>query len=208
MTIYTLVLGEFETNCYLIVNEETNELIVADPADGADVIIHKIEENHWIPKAVFLTHGHWDHFLAAKEVAAHFEIPIVSSEDEKDILGDPKLNLTFRHYPGPETIIPDRTVKEGDEIEYAGMKAVVLHTPGHTKGSCCYYFQSENALIAGDTMFRDSYGRTDLPTGSMGSMYHSLKRLCTELPAETRAYPGHGPATTIGYESGAYDFRR
>ena len=208
MKIYSIEIGEIGTNCYFIVNEETNELIIVDPADSAELIIDKVKELGAVPKAAFLTHGHWDHFLAANAVAKHFGIPIVSSEAEKEVLGDPQLNLTSRHEPGPETVVPDIAAVEGDEIEAAGLKAILLETPGHTKGSCCYYFKEENVLIAGDTMFRNGYGRTDLPTGNMGQLYRSIKRLCTELPEETAVYPGHGPSTTIGYEKASYDFRR
>lgn len=207
MKVLTLVLGEIETNCYILYDEETKKAVVADPADDADVIIDRIGKDGLTPEAVLLTHGHWDHFLAAKKVAGHFGIPIVSAEEEKELLGDPYKNLTVNHFPGPESIIPDVAVKEGDEIDFGGMKAVVLLTPGHTKGSCCYYYKDDNVLISGDTMFRDGYGRTDLPTGSMGALYKSMKRLCTELPDDLLVFPGHGPSTTIGREKRSYDFR-
>ncbi len=208
MKIITLVLGEIETNCYLLINEETKEAIIADPADEASEIIKRVETEGALPKAVFLTHGHWDHFLAAREVAAHSEIPIVACGEERAVLGDPSLNLTFRHYPGPETIVPDQTYSEGDTFSFAGFDITLIHTPGHTAGSCCYYFKEENVLIAGDTMFRCGYGRTDLPTGNMGKLYRSIKRLCTEFPDETKVFCGHGPATSIGFEKTAYDFSR
>ena len=208
MKIITLVVGEIETNCYLLINEDTKEAVIVDPADNAGMIIKTAGKEECTPKAVFLTHGHWDHFLAVKEVASHFNIPVVCEEDEAEVLGDPMLNLTSRHEPGPETIIPDITVKDLEEIQFAGFTFQVLHTAGHTKGSCCYYLKDENVLIAGDTMFRNGYGRVDLPTGNTRCLYNSLKRLCTGLPEDTAVYPGHGPYTTIGYERMAYDFSR
>ena len=207
MQINTLVLGEIGTNCYILYDETTKGAVIVDPADSADLIFENVEKSGVKPEAVLLTHGHWDHCFAAKKVAEHYNIPIVSEEDEKEVLADPEKNLTVNHEPGPEVIVPDITVKEGDEITFGGMKAEVLHTPGHTKGSCCYFYRENGVLIAGDTMFCNGYGRTDLPTGSMAALYRSMKRLCTELPDETIVYPGHGPATSIGYEKRAYDFK-
>lgn len=193
------VFGMVQTNCYFICNTENMETVIVDPADNYKGIVSRIEEKGYIPKAVFLTHGHFDHILAAKEICRKYGIKCYGQIEEADIVTDANLNLSTS-FMGPFVMELDETLADGRIISVGGMDFKVLHTPGHTKGSCCYYIEKENILISGDTLFNQSVGRTDFPTGSMATLLKSIKEKLFVLPDETEVYPGHGDATTIGYE--------
>lgn len=197
--LYGLVVGLYDTNCYFIENEDTHELVIVDPGGDAGRLADLIRRNDAEPVAFLLTHGHFDHILAVNELKALYpKVPVVASSRER-MLGDPAINSTPLGDPG-YTVRPDVTVDEGDLLRYAGFTFKVLATPGHTEGSVCYYMENEKLLIAGDTLFFGSYGRTDLPTGSDEEMFESRKRLYFNLPPETAVLPGHGRTTTIGQE--------
>ena len=200
MKIQNVCAGELGTNCYLLQNTDTNEMIIVDPADEAAKIAGRIESMNGIPKAIYLTHGHFDHIGAAKELSEKYDIPIVAYESEKELLHDPRKNLSDGMGWNPISLEASELVKDGDILEYAGMTCKIIHTPGHTVGGCCFYFADDKVLICGDTLFAGSCGRTDFPTSSFEDMKNSLKRLMEELPEDTNAYPGHGVPTTIGYE--------
>ncbi len=200
MKIDFLVLGIVETNVYFLQNEETKEMLIVDPADNAAAIFQKVDEMGGIPQAILLTHGHFDHILAAKEVAKKYLVPIVAYETEKALLEDPELNRSILPGREPYGLTPDILVKDGEEPKISGFKFRIIHTPGHTAGSCCYYFYEDEILISGDTLFYASCGRTDLPTGSYKDIQKSLRRLMSELPENTLVYPGHDRKTLIGYE--------
>ena len=119
---------------------------------------------------------------------------------EEELLGDPRLNLSIISGMGQVSVKPDILVDDNDEPEISGFKFRVLLTPGHTSGSCCYYFYEDKILISGDTLFYGSCGRTDFPTSSAAEMGRSLKRLVTELPEDVKVYPGHDSETSIGFE--------
>ena len=200
MKVYNLCLGVVMTNVYFLLNEETKDLLIADPADNAEAIYGMVDKLEGTPRAVLLTHGHFDHILAAGDVAEKYGIPIVAYETEKPLLEEPDLNLSTRPGRAPYKVSPNILVKDGDEPEFPGFKFRVIHTPGHTAGSCCYYFYEDKVLISGDTLFYASCGRTDFPTSSSADMRNSLRRLVTELPEDTAVYPGHDCATSIGFE--------
>ena len=124
---------------------------------------------------------------------------IYASAKEEEILANPELNMSAE-MGKPYSVKPDVWVKEGDIITVGSMSCRVLETPGHTKGSICFYFENDGILISGDTMFCESYGRTDFYSGNAKEMKESLNRLMEELPEETKVYPGHGDFTTIGHE--------
>ena len=195
MRIEHLVAGIIQTNVYLVMNEETKELIIIDPADDAKGIAEKITEMEGVPVAIFLTHGHFDHRLAANALKEKYSVPVVACGLEKEVLALPPLWGVQA-----EDIDIDTEVSDNETINYAGFEIKVLHTPGHTVGSVCYYFPNEGALFSGDTLFRLSCGRTDLPTGSPKDMMKSIQRLLTSLPAETDVYPGHEGFTKIEIE--------
>ena len=201
MRIQNLVLGMVATNCYFLLNADTKEMILVDPADEAEAIEEKVNAMGGRPVAVLLTHGHFDHIGAALQIARAFTIPIYASETEDGMLADTSLNLTA-HFTGHSlSFHADRLVHDGDELELLGYKWKVIATPGHTAGSVCYYLPEEEVLLSGDTLFQDSYGRTDLPTGSSRALVDSVLRKLFILPGDTMVYPGHGEPTTIGYEA-------
>ncbi len=180
--IKTLVVGMVGTNCYLVYDHETKRAAVIDPGDGAGQIANMAISLGLKPEAILLTHGHFDHIMAAKD------------------LTDGRKSLVAGYFREPYTITPDVTVKEGDELSIAGFTWKVFETPGHTIGSCCYYIEKESVLFSGDTLFAGSYGRIDFPTGSGRQIAESVRRLLSTLPDDTMVYPGHMDTTTIGFE--------
>lgn len=197
--IEQLVLGMVGTNTWLIKNKESNELLIIDPADESARIEEKIDRMGGIPVAVLLTHGHFDHMLAADDLRDEYGIPIIACAAEQQVLTDSIKNLSRKL--GKCTCPAGRSVDlRWKKLELAGFSIEVFHTPGHTAGSCCYYLPEEEILFSGDTLFAQSVGRTDFPTGSGTDMQASVKRLLKELPETTRVCPGHNEETTIGYE--------
>ena len=200
MRVKTCVLGAVSTNCYLVYNESTKKAVIVDPADNAQFILNKCNELGITPEAILLTHGHFDHIMAAEDVRRSFHIKIYASETEDAMLSDSGLNLSGGWAGKQTSFHADVLLKDGDELELIGFRWKVIETPGHTTGSVCYYVPEEEVVFSGDTMFCESYGRTDLPTGSSSQMVSSLLDKVFALPDDTMAYPGHGDTTTIGYE--------
>ena len=199
MEVQSMVLGMVRTNVYLIKNRETGELLIVDPADSPDRISRKIGEMAGRPAAILLTHGHFDHIGACEALRTKYGIGVYAEEHEKEVLESSSENLSAS-WDAPVTAEADHYVKDGDVLTLAGFEIHVYHTPGHTVGSCCYYFPKEKALFSGDTLFCESYGRTDLPTGSGRDMEESVRRLLREIPPETAVYTGHEMFTTIARE--------
>lgn len=193
------ILGMVSTNCYFLKNKETGELLIVDPADAPERIFQKVQEMDAKPAGILLTHGHYDHILAAEAVKKEYDIKIYACQKEAELLADPTWNLSS--YSGKSCAIkPDVQLTDLDVFEAAGFSIQMIHTPGHTPGSCCYYLKDEGVLFSGDTLFYGSVGRTDFPGGSTGQIVRSLHRLTDSLPEETEVYPGHDVSTTIGYE--------
>jgi hydroxyacylglutathione hydrolase len=199
MKIYSYPLGMIYTNCYIVTNEDTKEGLIIDPSDQAADIKARIQELEITPVAILLTHGHFDHIMAAKDLKETYHIPVLAGEKEKAMLEDYNLNGTLsvgRNY----TLSADRLLKDGEELTLGGLKIKVIHTPGHTAGSVCYYFEKEKVLLSGDTLFLESVGRTDMPTGNTHDLLESLNRKLMLLPDDVIVYPGHGDKTAIGHE--------
>ncbi|MBQ0025862.1 MAG: MBL fold metallo-hydrolase [Lachnospiraceae bacterium] len=199
LSVQYRVLGLLNTNTYFLINQETKEGIVVDPADCADYIMRQFELREYTMKAIFLTHGHFDHIYAVNDLRDAAGVPVYAYADEERLLGDSYFNRSSVWAEGM-TVKPDILVHDREHLQVAGFDIEVIHTPGHTAGSCCYYFAEDSVLIAGDTLFYESYGRTDLSTGSQDEMLHSLTEKLFLLPPETEVYPGHGDATTIEHE--------
>ncbi len=194
-----MVLGMCQTNCYFLYREDSRECIVVDPADHGANIYKALTDNGFQVSGIFLTHGHFDHIWGAKELKEFSGAKLYALEAEKELLTDARKNVSSqvgRAY----TVDADDYLKDGEEITLADMTFQVIATPGHTAGGCCYYFEEAGFLVSGDTLFAESVGRTDLPTGSMGTLVRSVKEKLFVLPEETKVYPGHGDSTTIGHE--------
>lgn len=199
MKIKTRIYGVVNTNCYFITNEETRETVIIDPPDKGNEIIDFLEEGQLIPVAILLTHGHFDHIMAVNDLKNRYEIPAYLSECERELISNATMNAAAMAGFN-ETLEPDIFLSDGEVLILAGYKITVIHTPGHTIGSSCYYIEEENVLFSGDTLFFETIGRTDLATGSMEMIYNSIKNKLFVLPEETKVYPGHGKSTSIQYE--------
>ena len=197
--IKSMTLGMVATNCYLIINKETKEALLIDPADNVLRISNVIEENVCTLKAILLTHGHFDHIMALNELKKRYNVPVYAHEEEEDVLKQSSLNMSGM-IGQIYTTQADIYVKDGEHLKLAGLDIIVLHTPGHTKGGVCYYLPEEKVLMSGDTLFHCSIGRTDFPTGSMSQLVRSVKEQLFVLPDDVQVYPGHDSVTSIGYE--------
>lgn len=194
-----MTIGNVQTNCYFVYDEvEKKALLFDPPTDGAGIEAalkkHDIEV-----AAIFLTHGHFDHIMGVNELRDLAGCKVYASKYEENLLASADLNVSNeigRSY----TVKADVLLEDGQEVEVCGIKVKMISTPGHTEGSCCYYLEQEGFLIAGDTLFAGSCGRTDLPTGSMGMIERSIKEKLMCLPDEVKLYPGHGEESTIGHE--------
>lgn len=200
MRIKTMMLGPIQTNCYLVYHETTKKGIIIDPADWATAIVQECRENGVEPEAILLTHGHGDHILAADGLRQEWKIPVIASETERELLADPSLNLSLALGMPRTSLKADREVRDGEVVEAAGFHFQVIATPGHTKGSVCYLEKEEKVLFSGDTLFEQSLGRTDFPTGSAKEIVESITGKLFALPDDTMVYPGHGDPTVIGRE--------
>ena len=200
MTVERFLVGMIGTNCYLAMNSDTKEAIVIDPGDNADVLIEYVEKNNCRPVAVLLTHGHFDHCMAAKELSEYYKIPVYVHEEDKETMEKPSWNGS--DMIGRQLIFHADNFFHGekDQISLAGFDIDVFHTPGHTPGGVCFYVAEEGILFSGDTLFCESIGRTDFPKGSMAQIVRSIKGQLLQLPDDTKVLPGHGEYTTIGDE--------
>ena len=199
LKIGRLMLGIVQTNCYFVYREGTSDVIFFDPADKGDYIYETLKDKDLHVKGILLTHGHFDHIWGCNKLRELSGAPIYAYEEEKVLCEDAVVNVS-EQVGRPYTVIPDRYLKDGEEITIADMTCKLIATPGHTVGSCCYYFEEAGILIAGDTLFEESVGRTDLATGSAGTLVRSIKDKLFTLPDDTKVYPGHGDITTIGHE--------
>ena len=200
MKIHTLVLGMVQTNVYVLIQEESREAVLFDPGDVPERICDYLNQNQLEAKAVCLTHGHFDHILAVPELQKKLSVPVYASAREENLLSSGELNESLAACRREVTVKPDRMLKDGEVFEAAGFQIMMIDTPGHTEGSCCYYLKEEKVLFSGDTLFEGSVGRTDLHTGSMNELMRSIKEKLSPLPDDTEVYPGHGGMTTIGDE--------
>lgn len=210
LKIGRMVLGSCGTNTYFLYREGDRRTIVVDPADQGTKIYAGLFKNDLKVEGILLTHGHFDHILgvSALKGAVNREraekglepIQVYALEQEKEILCDAGKNLSGMWGGDPVTLTADEYLRDGEERTVADMTFQVIATPGHTAGGCCYYFREDNLLISGDTLFQESVGRTDFPTGSMSILVRSIREKLFCLPDETRVFPGHGGSTSIGFE--------
>ncbi len=196
MQVNVLPVGMLQTNCYIL-SAADNTAVIVDPGDEAQRIIRFVKGRNLSVKAIWLTHGHFDHVEAVLPLKEAFSCPVIACKAEQELLFDPMLNLSG-HFNGRRvSLTADVYYVDGDTFSFDEQTVTVLHTPGHTSGSCCYLVG--NMLFSGDTLFQCSIGRTDFPTGDVGAMQMSLARLAA-LEGNPVVYAGHGPATTLQAE--------
>lgn len=199
LKIGKLTMGVCQTNCYFVYEEGKTEVLFFDPADHGDYIYEALKEKGFSVGAILLTHGHFDHIWGVSRLKEMSGAKVYAYEGEKELCGDAGLNVSA-HAGRSCSIVPDVLFKDGEEFELSGIKGKVIATPGHTEGSCCYYFEKDKILLSGDTLFQESVGRTDFPTGSMSRLIRSIREKLMVLEDDVKVYPGHGASTTIGYE--------
>lgn len=197
MKIERYILGELQTNCYLLIDEENNCLIV-DPADDGSFILEAIQRKRLKPQAILVTHGHFDHLLAVGEVQKSVNIPLYISK--KDLFLIEQIEERAAYFLGYRPVtLPIKNIKTLNKkmsLKIKNWLLKIIKTPGHTPGSVCFYLEKEKILFSGDTLFKNAVGRYDFSYSSKDSLIKSLKKIIS-LPEEVIIYPGHGEKTTI-----------
>lgn len=192
--------GLVATHSYLIGCPVTKQAAVIDAPQGVTAeMLKEIEKQQLSVKMILITHSHWDHIADAAELKKALQAPLYVHALDEGNLKDPGSDKLALHFP-IEGVQPDSFLKEGDLLSVGDLELKVIETPGHTPGGICLWLEKEKVLFSGDTLFRRGVGRLDLPTANREEMLNSLRKL-GNLPPETKVYPGHGPATTIGAES-------
>ena len=195
-----LPVGPLQCNCSVIGDETTREGMVIDPGDDIADVLHLIEKHNLKIKQIVITHAHIDHVGGAMKLRAATGAPILLNQNDYALLKMLDVQAAWIGMKDPGKVQIDHSIGQADTLTAGSLSADVIHTPGHTEGSVCLYFPVENKLIAGDTLFAGSIGRTDLPGGSMEKIIRSLREKVMALPDDTLVVPGHGPLTTIGEE--------
>ena len=193
-----LTLGMLENNTYFLHRDGEFDCILIDPAKDGELFVTKLREKGLTIKAIFLTHAHFDHLLGVEGVKKLSDALIYGGAKDEEAFLDPELNKSIEIRKNI-SIKLDKALQDGDEIEIGSMKCKVIETPGHTKGGVCYYFEEDGIIFTGDTLFKETVGRTDFEGGSLSEMKQSIGRLLA-LPEETKVYPGHNEFTTIAHE--------
>ena len=202
MKINRLILGAYETNCYVLRNcEAAKDCLIVDAGLGEGKLIKFLQEHKLNPVALVLTHGHIDHIAGVDALRAEFpDIKVYIHKLDAGMLAEPHTNLSAMTGESFSIEPVEFSLEENDVVERAGVKLSVLHTPGHTPGGICLYSKDEEIVFTDDALFADSIGRTDFPNGSMSQLLKSIKEKLFTLPDKTKVYPGHGPITTIAHE--------
>lgn len=201
MKLLHYVVGPVQTNCYLLINEDTDQAVIVDPGASGKALADAIQKEGFHLEAVLLTHGHFDHAGGVKDLITSFDrpIPVYALDEEKVTLQDPQLNAGLM-MGLRESYEADHFLSDGEEVTLADFTLQVLATPGHTIGGCCYYLPKEHLVFTGDSLFAGSIGRTDFPLGSQEDLIASIREKLLPLPDETMVLPGHGGTSTIGKE--------
>jgi len=195
-----LPVGPLQCNCSIIGDETSREAMVIDPGDDIGDILAVIQKYNLNVKQIVITHAHIDHVGGAMKLRAATGAPILLNQKDSALLKMLDVQAAWIGMPSPGHVDIDHSIGELDKVQAGPLVAQVMHTPGHTEGSLCLYFPAQQKLIAGDTLFAGSIGRTDLPGGSFEKIISSLHEKVLSLPDDTVVIPGHGPLTTIGEE--------
>jgi hydroxyacylglutathione hydrolase len=208
MIIETFPVGPLQCNCTILGDEHAGEAIVIDPGDDVRRIHSRLKELGLKLKQILITHGHIDHVGGALKLKQLTGAPILMNEADLPQLEMMETQAGWLGVPAPETAPPDEKLTDGMRVGLEAFPAQVLNTPGHTQGSVCLHFAPMKLLIAGDTLFAGSIGRTDLPGGDYDQIIDSIEARLLDLPDETKVIPGHGPGTTIAAEKRSNPFLR
>lgn len=200
MILETFPVGPLQCNCTILGDEAAGEAIVIDPGDEVARIHARLTERSLKLKQILITHAHIDHIGGALRLKRLTGAPILLNENDLALLEIMDTQAAWLGVKTPETALPDEALKDGQQVGLDAYPAQVIHTPGHTQGSICLHFVPLKMVIAGDTLFNRSIGRTDLPGGNFDQIIQSIQSRLFALPDETRVIPGHGPTTTIGEE--------
>ena len=192
--------GPLACNCSVIGDEASREAMVIDPGDNIDQVMALVRKHSLTVKQIVITHAHIDHVGGAMKLRQLTGAPILLNQNDQALLKMLDVQAAWIGVAPPGKVEIDQSVTTGDALKVGSIEAGVLHTPGHTEGSVCLYFPAEHKLIAGDTLFAGSIGRTDLPGGDFKKIIRSLHDTLLTLPDETVVVPGHGQLTTIGEE--------
>lgn len=195
-----LPVGALQCNCSILGDEKTREAVVVDPGDNIPEILAIVERHGLQVKAIVITHAHIDHIGGAHKLKAVTGAPVYMNENDTILRDMLDVQAGWLGMPAPEAVEIDTPVREGDALRIGSTDFHVLHTPGHTQGSISLWIPSENKVLAGDTLFRDSIGRTDLPGGDGRQILRSIREKLFRLPDDAIVIPGHGQNTTIGRE--------
>jgi hydroxyacylglutathione hydrolase len=200
MILETFPVGPLRCNCTILGDEVTHEAIVVDPGDNIPEILSRLQKHGLTVRQIVVTHAHIDHVGGAALLRKSTGAPVVMNQQDLELLGMMEMQAGWLGIPTPQVAPPDASAEDGLTIGLATLPAQVLHTPGHTPGSICLLFSDHHLLLAGDTLFAGSIGRTDLPGGDGRQILRSLRERLLVLPDSTRVVPGHGPETSIGEE--------
>ncbi|HEY1993067.1 MAG TPA: MBL fold metallo-hydrolase [Edaphobacter sp.] len=201
-----LPVGPLQCNCSILGDETSREAIVVDPGDDIPRILVLLAKHSLTVKQIVITHAHIDHIAGAHRLKQVTGAPILYNQNDLPLVKMMDVQAGWLGIPTPVVSNPDDTLEDGKLITITGLTGSILHTPGHTEGSVCLYLPDQTLLLAGDTLFAGSVGRTDLPGGNTGKLLHSIRERLLTLPDEVSVIPGHGPRTTIGFERASNPF--
>ncbi|MCL2352629.1 MAG: MBL fold metallo-hydrolase [Firmicutes bacterium] len=189
---------DMDQNCYLCADEASSEAVLIDPGGVYYQLAEYLLKKPYKIQKILLTHGHFDHMISAEAVKELTGAAIMAYSGERELLSDDEDNIS-ENIGLDISIVPDETFEDGATINFGGESLKVIHTPGHTSGGVCFYHPG-GVLFSGDTLFRETVGRADLPTGNRETLIRSVREKLFKLPGETAVYPGHGEPTTIAHE--------
>jgi glyoxylase-like metal-dependent hydrolase (beta-lactamase superfamily II) len=206
MILESFPVGPLRCNCTILGDEVTHEAVVVDPGDNIAEILSRLQKHGLTLRQIVITHAHIDHVGGAAVLKRATGAPVLLNQQDLGLLGAMEMQAGWLGIPTPEVASPDASADDGLAVGLATLPAEVIHTPGHTPGSICLLFPQQQLLLAGDTLFAGSIGRTDLPGGDGRQILRSLRDRLMVLPERTRVLPGHGPDTTIGAEKQSNPF--